>query len=48
MKAVYCHPAYLIYMYSTTWGNARLDDSQAGIKIYREISTTSDMQSIPL
>ena len=28
-------------------GNARLDDSQAGIKISREISTTSDMQIMP-
>ena len=27
-KAVYCHPAYLTYMW-----NARLDESQAGIKI---------------
>ena len=27
-KAVYCHPAYLTYM-----RNARLDESQAGIKI---------------
>ena len=29
-QAVYCHPAYLTYMQSI---NARLDDSQAGIKI---------------
>ena len=28
VKAVYCHPAYLTYM-----RNARLDESQAGIKI---------------
>ena len=31
VKAVYCHPAYLTYMESIL--NARLDDSQAGIKI---------------
>ena len=28
--------------------NARFDESQAGIKIARRISTTSDMQMIPL
>ena len=28
-------------------GNARLDDSQAGIKISREISITIDMQMTP-
>ena len=33
IKAVYCHPAYLTYMQSTSCKNARLDDSQAGIKI---------------
>ena len=32
VKAVYCHPAYLLYMQSTSCKNARLDDSQAGIK----------------
>ena len=29
-------------------GNARLDESQAGIKMPREISTASDMQMITL
>ena len=33
-KAVYCHPAYLTYMQSTSCKNARLDEAQAGIKIY--------------
>ena len=33
VKAVYCHPAYLTYMQSTSCKNARLGDSQAGIKI---------------
>ena len=28
IKAVYCHPAYLTYMQSTSW-----DEAQAGIKI---------------
>ena len=33
IKAVYCHPAYLTYMQSTLWENARLEEAQAGIKI---------------
>ena len=33
IKAVYCHPAYLTYMQSTSCKNARLDESQAGFKI---------------
>ena len=33
VKAVYCHPACLTYMQSTLYGNARLDDAQAEIKI---------------
>ena len=31
IKAVYCHPAYLTYMQSTSW--AGLEEAQAGIKI---------------
>ena len=34
-KAINCHPAYLTYMYSSPWENARLGESQAGIKIIR-------------
>ena len=33
VKAVYCHPAYLPYMQSTSWES--LDEAQAGIKIAR-------------
>jgi len=33
IKAVYCHPAYLTYMQSTSLRNAGLDEAQAGIKI---------------
>ena len=38
IKAVYCHPAYLTYMQSTSfempgWMKPRLDEAQAGIKI---------------
>ena len=32
IKAVYCHPAYLTYMQSTSH---KLDEAQAGIKIAR-------------
>ena len=32
VKALYCHPAYLTYVQSTSW-NARLDEAQSGIKI---------------
>ena len=35
IKAVYCHPAYLTYMQSTSLGNARLNESQAKVKISR-------------
>ena len=31
-KAIYCHPAYLTYMQSTSWENAGLEEAQAGIK----------------
>jgi len=34
-KAVYCHPAYLTSMQSTSWENAGLKEAQAGIKIAR-------------
>ena len=32
-KAVYCHSVYLTYMQSTSYGNARVDEPQARIKI---------------
>ena len=35
IKAVYCHPAYLTSMQSTSWGTLGLDEAQAGIKIAR-------------
>ena len=48
VKAVYCHPACLTYMQSTScempgWMNHKLESRLQG-----EISTTSDMQMIPL
>ena len=33
VKAVYCHPAYLTYMQSTSCECTGLDKAQAGIKI---------------
>ena len=47
IKAVYCHPAYLTYMQSTSykmlgWMTRKLESRLQG-----ETSTTSDMQMIP-
>ena len=47
-KAVYCHSVYLIYMQSTScemlgWMNHKLES-----RLMEEISTTSDMEMIPL
>ena len=48
VKAVYCHPAYLTYMQSTScempgWIKRELESRLLG-----EISVTSDMQMTPL
>ena len=48
VKVAYCHPGYLTYMQSTScempdWVNHKLESWLPG-----EISTTSDMQMIPL
>ena len=47
LKALYCHPAYLIYMQSTScemlgWMKHKLESRLLG-----EISITSDMQMTP-
>ena len=47
VKAVYCHPAYLTYMQSTScempgWMKHKIESRLPG-----EISITSDMQIIP-
>ena len=47
IKVVYCHPAYLTYMQSTScempgWMNHKLES-----RLQREISVISDMQMIP-
>ena len=36
IKAVYCHPAYLTYMQSTSCELPWLDEAQVGIKIAEE------------
>ena len=46
VKAVYCHPAYLIYV-EYVMQNEGLNKSQTGIKLQGEISVTSDVQMIP-
>ena len=48
VKAVYCHLAYLTFMHSTSsemlgWMEHKLES-----RLLREISTTSDMQMVPL
>ena len=48
IKAVYCYPAYLTYMQSTSCEIPGLDEAQAEIKTAGELSITSDMQMTPL
>ena len=48
IKTVYCHPVYLTYMQSTScempgWMKHKLES-----RLLEEISTTSDMQMIPM
>ena len=48
VKAVYCHPAYLVYVQSISyemlgWMNHKLESRLPG-----EISTTSNMHMIPV
>ena len=48
VKAVYCHPAYLTYMQSTSWEISGWMKHKQESRLPGEISTTSDMQTIPL
>ena len=49
VKAVYCHPAYLTYMQSTSYEMSGWMKHKWGIRLRREISLTSDMQmTLPL
>ena len=47
IKAVYCHPAYIIYIQSTSGEMLGWVEDKLESKLLREISVTSDMQMIP-
>ena len=46
IKAVYCHPAYLTYMQSTSWETLGWKKHKLESRLPGEISVTSDMQTI--
>ena len=46
-KAVYCHPAYLTYMQSTSWEKLGWIKHKLESRLLGEISVTSDMQMTP-
>ena len=48
LKAVYCHPIYLTYMQSTSCEMLGLMNHNLETRLLGEISTTSDIQMIPL
>ena len=48
VKAVYCHPAYLTYMQSTSWEMPGWVKHKLESRLPGEISTTSDMQMTSL
>ena len=49
IKAVYCHPPCLFNLYAEyIMQNARLDGSQAGMKVARRYIDNLDKQMIPL
>ena len=47
VKAVYCHPAYLTSMQSTSWEMLGWMKHKLESRLLGEISITSDMQMIP-
>ena len=47
IKAVYCHPAYLTYMHSTSWEMPGWMKHKLESRLLGEISITSDMQMTP-
>ena len=47
VKAVYCHPAYLTYMQSTSWEMLDWKKHKLESRLLGEISITSDMQMTP-
>ena len=48
VKAVYCHPAYLTYMQSTSYEMLGWMKHKLEARLQGEISTTSDMEMIAL
>ena len=48
IKAVYCHPAYLNFMQSTSCKNVGWINHKLESRLPGEISTTSHMQMLPL
>ena len=46
IKAVYCHPAYLTYMQTTSWEMLGWKKHKLESRLPGEISVTSDMQMI--
>ena len=48
VKAVYCHPAYLTYMPSTSCEMLGCMNQKLELRLQGEISTISDKQMIPL
>ena len=48
VKAVYCHPAYLTYMQSTSWETLGWKKHKLESRLPGEISITSDMQKVNL
>ena len=47
VKAVYCHPAYLTYMQSTSWETLGWKKHKLESRLPGEISITPDMQMTP-
>ena len=47
VKAVYCHPAYLTYMQSTSWEMLGWMKHKLESRLPGEISINSDMQMTP-
>ena len=47
IKAVYCHPAYLTSMQSTSWETLGCKKRKLESRLLGEISITSDMQMTP-
>ena len=47
IKAVYCHPAYLTFMQSTSWETLGWKKHKLESRFLEEISVTSDRQMTP-